>query len=171
MRSKILCFPLFSSWFVSFVLTCVPTVNAGEYKALCNDVDCKISITEKGFSGPNGFVDADKIYQWYIGSDSYNVPLGATGGVVGGSVGFAAGTVACFSGVFCPAALAIGILGGGKLGSNIGNSNNFSFTIAAKDIDEKDVVQNFRFINRKPARKVKKELTETTGLEMGQLRQ
>ena len=74
---------------------------ADTYDALCNDNDCKITINESGFSGPKGFIAKDKINQWYIGGDAYNLALGIAGGASGGTAGLAVATAACMNGVFC----------------------------------------------------------------------
>ncbi len=66
-------------------------------------------------SGPLGFISKEKKTQLYTGSDEYNLALGSAGGAAGGTVGLAAATAACFTGVLCPVALAAGVFGGGKV--------------------------------------------------------
>ncbi len=143
---------------------------AGVYDALCNDVDCQIAINESGFYGPKGFISKDKITQWYTGGDSYNLVLGALGGAAGGTAGLAIGTVACFSGIFCPVALGSAIFGGGQLGTKLGGPRNFFFTVMGEKEDGSNVSQSFRFINKKPVKKLQKELTQISGLKMGQVK-
>ena len=130
-------------FFYSLVLTgalSAPTVSfADTYDALCRDNECEITINEYGLSGPNGFIRKDKISQWYSGGDEYNLALGAAGG----TVGLAAETAACFTGVLCPVALAAGVFGGGKLGSKLGKGKNFFFTVMGHKDDGSIVVQSF----------------------------
>ena len=145
-------------------------VFAESYDALCNNNDCQIIINEYGMDGPQGFMAKEKITQWFTGGDEYNLALGATGGAAGGTVGLATATVACFTGVFCPVALAVGVFGGGKVGAKLGNGKNFFFTVIGKKDDGSDVAQSFRFLNKKMAKKLQKELIELTSLQMGQER-
>ncbi len=169
-RKSFLCFSFLSSWLFVLGVTLISAANAGEYDALCDDVDCQITITNKGFSGPKGFISKEKISQWDLGRDSYNLGLGAGGGALGGIVGFVVGFTACYSGVSCPLAMSGGILGGAKIGSNLGNGRSSLFTVVGQNNDGVNVVQSFRFINKKPAKRLKKELRELTGLEMGTLK-
>ena len=144
---------------------------ADTFDALCNENDCKITINESGFSGPQGFIAKDKINQWYTGGDEYNLALGATGGAVGGTAGLAVGTAACMTGVFCPVALAVGVFGGGKTGARLGKGKNFFFTVMGQQDDGSNYVQSFRFLNKKTAKKLQKELIKLTNLQMGQFRE
>ncbi len=170
MRKSFISFSLCSSWLFVFSFSLISPVNAGNYDALCNEVDCQITITEKGFLGPKGFIEKEKISQWDIERTSYNLALGAGGGVVGGIVGFVVGFSACYSGISCPVAITGGVFGGSKIGSNLGNGRNLLFTVVGENSDGVDVVQSFRFINKKPAKKMKKDLRELTELEMGKFR-
>ena len=144
---------------------------ADDYDALCIKNDCKIIINESGLSGPKGFIAKDKINQWYTGGDEYNLALGATGGAVGGTAGLAVGTAACMTGVFCPVALAVGVFGGGKTGARLGKGKNFFFTVMGQQDDGSNYVQSFRFLNKKTAKKLQKELIKLTNLQMGQFRE
>ena len=50
-----------------------PTVAiADTYDALCNNNDCQITINDSGLEGPQGFIDKEKITQWFTGGDEYN---------------------------------------------------------------------------------------------------
>ena len=142
---------------------------ADTYDALCSEKDCKITITEFGFSGPKGFIAKEKINQWYTGGDEYNLALGTAGGAAGGTAGLAVATAACMTGVFCPVALAVGVFGGGKTGSKLGKGKNVFFTVMGEKADGSNFVQSFRFINKKTAKKLKKELIQLTNLQMGHL--
>ena len=144
---------------------------ADTYDALCSENDCKITITEFGFSGPKGFISKDKINQWYTGEDEYNLALGTAGGAAGGTAGLAVATAACMTGIFCPVALAVGVFGGGKTGSKLGKGKNVFFTVMGQKDDGSNYVQSLRFINKRTAKKFKKELVQLTNLQMGQFRE
>ena len=144
---------------------------AETYDALCSKNDCKIIINESGLSGPKGFIPKDKITQWYTGGDEYNLAVGTAGGAAGGTAGLALATAACMSGVFCPIALAAGVFGGGKTGAKLGKGKNVFFTVMGQKDDGSNFVQSFSFINKKTAKKLKKELIELTNLQMGQFRE
>jgi len=148
-----------------------PTVAiADTYDALCNDNDCQITIDETGLVCPQGFISKEKITQWYTGGDDYNLALGAAGGAAGGTIGLAAATIACFTGVFCPVALAAGVFGGGKVGSKLGKGRNYFFTVMGQKDDGSNVNQSFKFLNKRTAKKLQKELIKVTGLQMGQVK-
>ena len=144
---------------------------ADTYDALCSENDCKITINESGLSGPKGFISKDNINQWYTGGDEYNLALGTAGGAAGGTAGLAVATAACMTGVFCPVALAAGVFGGGKTGAKLGKGKNVLFTVMGQKDDGSNFVQSFRFINKKTAKKLKKELIQLTNLHMGQFRE
>ena len=139
---------------------------ADTYDALCNNNDCQITINESGIEGPQGFIDKERITQWH----SYKIALGAAGGINGGNAGLAAATAACFTGVFCPVAVAVGVAGGNKVGSILGKGNNYFFTVMGQKDDGSNYVQSFRFLNKRTAKKLKKELIKFTGLQMGQVK-
>ena len=144
---------------------------ADTYDAFCNQNDCEITINKFGLSGPNGFISKDKINQWYTGGDEYNLALGTAGGAAGGTAGLAVATAACMTGVFCPVALAVGVFGGGKTGATLGKGKNVFFTVMGTKGDGSNYVQSFRFINKRTAKKLKKELIQLTNLQMGQFRE
>ena len=143
---------------------------ADTYDALCSENNCKITLNESGFSGPQGFIAKDKINQWYTGGDEYNLALGAAGGAAGGTAGLAVATAACMTGVFCPVALAVGVFGGGKTGARLGKGKNFFFTVMGQKDDGSNYVQSFRFLNKRTAKKLQKELIKLTSLQMGQVK-
>ena len=144
---------------------------ADTYEALCSENHCEITINESGFLGPKGFIAKDKITQWYTGGDAYNLVLGSAGGAAGGTAGLAVATAACMTGVFCPVALAAGVFGGGKTGAKLGKGKNVFFTVMGLKEDGSNYVQSFRFINKRTAKKLKKELMQLTNLQMGQFRE
>ena len=143
---------------------------ADTYDALCNNKDCQITINDSGLEGPQGFIDKEKITQWH----SYKIALGTTGGINGGinggNAGLAAATAACLTGVFCPVAVAVGVAGGNKAGSILGKGNNYFLTVMGQKDDGSNYVQSFRFLNKKTAKKLQKELIKFTGLQMGQVK-
>ena len=145
---------------------------ADTYDALCNNNDCQITINKSGLDGPQGFIAKENIIQWYTGGDEYNLALGAAGGAAGGTAGFLGGTAACLAGavVLCPVVAVGGILGGGKLGSRLGDGKNVFFTVMGKKDDGSNYVQSFRFLNKRTAKKLRKELIKFTGLQHGQVK-
>ena len=140
------------------------------YDALCNNNDCQKTINESGLAGPQGFISKEKIIQWYTTGDEYNLALGATGSAVGGTAGMGAAVVACYTWVLCPLALAAGVFWGGKLGSRLGKGKNFFITVMGQKDDGSNYVQCFRFLNKKIAKKLQKELIKFNGLKMDQVK-
>ncbi len=149
-----------------------PTVAiADTYYALCNNNDCQIAINDSGLEGPQGFIAKDNIIQWYTGGDEYNLALGVAGGAAVSTAGYMGAVVTCMAGgVLCHVVAVGGILGGGKLGSRLGNGKNFFFTVIGQKDDGSNYVQSFRFLNKKTAKKLQKELIKFTGLQMGQVK-
>ena len=145
---------------------------ADTYDALCNNKDCQITINESGFEGPQGFIDKDNIIQWYTGGDEYNLALGVAGGAAVSTTGYMGAIVACMAGsvVLCPVVAVGGILGGAKLGSRLGKGKNVFFTVMGQQDDGSNYVQSFRFLNKRTAKKLQKELMKFTGLQMGQVK-
>ena len=139
---------------------------ADTYEALCNDNDCRITIDRSGLEGPQGFVDKEKITQWH----SYKIALGTAGGINGGNAGLAAATAACLTGVFCPVAVAVGVVGGNKAGSILGKGNKYFLTVMGQKDDGSNYVQSFTFPNKKITKKFQKEVIKLTGLKMGQVK-
>ena len=88
----------------------------------------------------------------------------------GGTVGFAAATVLCFTVVFCPVALAAGVYGGGKVWSKLGKVRISFFTLMEQNYDGSNYVQSSRFLNKKRAKKLKKELIKLSSLKMGEVK-
>ena len=72
--------------------------------------------------------------------------------------------------VFCPVALAAGVYGGGKVGSKLGKGKNFFFTVMGQNDDGSNYVQSFRFLNKKRAKKLQKELIKLSSLQMGEVK-
>ena len=144
---------------------------ADTYDALCNNKDCQITINESGLEGPQGFIAKENIIQWYTGGDEYNLALGVAGGAAVSTAGYMGAVVTCLAGaVLCPVLLLGGVFGGGKSGSRLGNGNNVFFTVMGKQDDGSNYVQNFRFLNKRTAKKLQKELIKFTDLQMGQVK-
>ena len=139
---------------------------ADTYDALCNKNDCQITINDSGLKGPQGFIAKDNITQWH----SFKIALGTAGVINGGSAGLAAATAACFTGVFCPVAVAVGVAGGNKAGSILGKGNNYFLTVMGQKDDGSNYVESFTFPNKKITKKFQKEVIKLTGLKMGQVK-
>ena len=143
-----------------------PAAIADTYDALCNKNDCQITINDSGLKGPQGFIAKDNITQWH----SFKIALGTAGVINGGSAGLAAATAACFTGVFCPVAVAVGVAGGNKAGSILGKGNNYFLTVMGQKDDGSNYVESFTFPNKKITKKFQKEVIKLTGLKMGQVK-
>ncbi len=159
--------------------------NAEVYNALCDEINssnidsssiqvvkCQIKLSEKGFTGPNDFIPKDNISQWYSVRQDDNLFVGVAGTAGGTYAGAFAGMAACgaSAGVLCIPALLGGIYGGGRLGSQAGKGKNFLFSVIGQNSQRKTIVQSFRFVNRNTSKKFKKELSEITGLKIGQVK-
>ena len=97
--------------------------------------------------------------------------MGVAGGAAVSTAGYMGALVTCFAGtVLCPVVAVGGILGGGKLGSRLGNGKNVFFTVMGQKDDGSNYVQSFRFLNKRTAKKLRKELIKFTGLQHGQVK-
>ena len=63
-----------------------------------------------------------------------------------------------------------GVYGGGRLGSQVGKGQNFSFSVIGQNSEGSTVAHNFRTLKRTISKKLKKELAEISGLKMGQVK-
>tara|TARA_Y100001968_G_scaffold313863_1_gene338556 strand:- start:924 stop:1478 length:555 start_codon:yes stop_codon:yes gene_type:complete len=179
--SKLLISPLLIVGLLSPLVT-----KAEVYNALCNDSNsslskdsstilvsnCQITLSEEGFLGPTDFIPKNNISQWYAVRQDDNLLLtvaGTTGGTYTGAV---VGMVVCgaSAGVLCLPALLGGVYGGGRLGARVGKGKNFLFSVIGQNSEGNTVAQSFRFINRKISKRLKNNLTEITGLKMGQVK-
>ena len=52
----------------------------------------------------------------------------------------------------------------------IGDGKNVFFTVMGQKDDGSNYVQSFRFLNKRTAKKLQKELVKLTGLQMGQIK-
>ena len=134
--------------------------------------NCQITLSEEGFLGPIDFIPKDKISQWYLVRQEDNLLLGVAGAASGTYTGAFVGLAVCGAsgGVLCIPALLGGIYGGGRLGSQAGKGKNFLFSVIGQNQEGSTVAQNFRLINRKTSKKLKKELFEISRLKMGQIK-
>ena len=139
---------------------------ADTYDALCKNNNCQITISDAGLKGPQGFIDKEKITQWY----KYKISLGTAVGINGANAGLAAATAACLTGVFCPVAVAVGVAGGNKASSILGKGNNYVLTVMGQKDDGSIYIQSFNFTNKKITNKFQKEVIKLTGLKMGQVK-
>ena len=179
--SKLLVTPLLIVGLLSPVAT-----RAEVYNALCdvtqsssNDANesievsnCQITLTEEGFSGPNDFIPTDNISQWYSVRQEDNLLLGVAGAAGGTYTGAFVGFAICgaSAGILCVPALLGGVYGGGRLGSQVGKGKNFLFSVVGQNSNGRTVAQSFRLLSRKTSKKLKKELSQISGLEMGHVK-
>ena len=145
---------------------------AGEYDALCEGKPCKINVNERGFSGPSGFIPANRIVFWSQGGGvEQNETVELAGTVGGGLTGAIVGGVAtCWTIILCPSGIIGGGFAGGGLGSNAGKSTDFHFVVAGYNQKGFKIIQSFNFINKKPIYRLTQELPIFTGLRMGEQR-
>ena len=54
--------------------------------------------------------------------------------------------------------------------ARLGNGKNVFFTVMGQQDDGLNYVQSFRFLNKRTAKKLQKELIKLTGLQMGQVK-
>ena len=177
---------LFLSPLLILGLSCSVATKAEVYNALCdvaqsttskNDskievVNCDITLSEEGFSGPIDFIPKDNISQWYSVRQEDNLLLGVAGAAGGTYTGAFVGLTVCgaSAGVLCIPALLGGIYGGGRLGSQVGKGKNFLFSVIGQNATGSTVAQSFRLVKRKAYKKLINELSQITGLKMGQVK-
>ncbi len=162
--------------FVFFAATSVflnsQLARAGEYEALCEGQPCQIILTERGFSGPSGFIPANRIVFWSKGGGVEQNENTELAGTVGGSVTGAVlgGVATCWTIVLCPSGIIWGGYAGGGLGSKAGQLIDFSFIVAGYNEEGFKTIQRFNFINKKPVHLITQEFPIFTGLRMGEQR-
>lgn len=140
--------------------------SASTYEALCADTPCTISLDANGISTPSGFMPTARIAQWFTGGqEGYNMASGtasalgaATAGAIGGGL------------LLGPIGLLGGLVGGGLAGAKAGKTADLFFNVIGYDQSGRKTTISFRFVNPKPANKLKMELPMFTGLAMGQTR-
>ena len=150
------------------------TALANTYDALCNgDINCSISVSPQGVSGPSGFIPSGGVVQWYQGGEGETNNTGASvaGGVAGAAGGAVVGALAtCWTIILCPVGFFGGMAAGGVGGAGAGKRSDHMFTVIGYNNEGQKIAHSFRFINKKPARRMAMELPVMTGLAMGQVR-
>lgn len=140
--------------------------NASTYQALCPNDPCTISLDANGISSPAGFIPTARIAQWFTGGEEgYNAGTGTAGALGGATAGAIGGGL-----LLGPIGLIGGLIGGGLAGSKAGKTADLFFNVVGYDQSGKKTTISFRFVNPKPANKLKTELPMFTGLAMGQTR-
>jgi len=140
--------------------------SASTYEALCADTPCTISLDANGISSPSGFIPTARIAQWFTGGqEGYNAGSGTAGALGGATAGAIGGGL-----LLGPIGLLGGLIGGGLAGSKAGKTADLFFNVVGYDQSGKKTTVSFRFVNPKPANKLKMELPMFTGLAMGQTR-
>ena len=141
-------------------------VRASTYDAICAEGPCTISLDANGIASPAGFIPTARIAQWFTGGqESYSAASGTAGALAGAAAGAVGGGL-----LLGPIGLLGGLIGGGLAGSNAGKSADLFFNVIGYDQSGQKVTIAFRFVNPKPANKIKTELPMFTGLGMGQVR-
>tara|TARA_Y100001968_G_C19371899_1_gene725539 strand:+ start:946 stop:1500 length:555 start_codon:yes stop_codon:yes gene_type:complete len=134
--------------------------------------NCKITLSEEGFSVPTDFIHKENMSQWYSVRQEDNLLLDVVGAAGGTYTGAVLGITVCAAsvGILCIPALLGGVYGGGRLGSRVGEGKNILFSVIGQNSEGSTVAQNFRTLKRKTSKKLKKELSEVTSLKMGQVK-
>lgn len=139
---------------------------AETYDALCGDSGCTISVDGRGISGPGGFIPSELVSKWSVGTDSgYHGGKGVAGGLGGATAGALAGGV-----LLGPIGLLGGLIGGAMAGSGAGKEFEGYFTVVGYNKEGEKISNAFRFINKKPANRLRSALPAVTGLSMGEER-
>lgn len=164
-------------WSISFVpvrftpllglsLLLAGPASASTYEALCPNDPCTVAIDANGISSPAGFMPSARIAQWFTGGEEgYNAGSGTAGALGGATAGAIGGGL-----LLGPIGLIGGLIGGGLAGSKAGKTADLFFNVVGYDQSGKKTTISFRFVNPKPANKLKTELPMFTGLAMGQTR-
>jgi hypothetical protein len=140
--------------------------SASTYEALCADTPCTISLDANGISSPSGFISSGRIAQWFTGGqEGYNAGTGTAGALGGATAGALGGAL-----LLGPIGLLGGLIGGGLAGSKAGKTADLFFNVVGYNQSGKKTTISFRFLNPKPANRMKMELPMFTGLAMGQTR-
>ena len=140
--------------------------SASSYEALCPNDPCTIALDASGISSPTGFIPTARIAQWFTGGEEgYDTGSGTAGALGGATAGAIAGGL-----LLGPIGLVGGLIGGGLAGSKAGKTADLFFNVVGYDQSGKKTTLSFRFVNPKPANKLKTELPMFTGLAMGQTR-
>jgi len=140
--------------------------SASSYQALCGPNPCTITLDANGIGGPRSFIPLGRIARWYAGGEeSFDSTNGTVGAVGGGTAGAIAGGI-----LLGPVGLVGDMVGGALAGSKAGRTADLYFTVVGYDSAGDKTTLNFRFVNPKPANRLKQELPMLTGLAMGETR-
>ena len=148
-------------------LTLMTTAAQAEtYDALCGDSDCSINVDGRGISGPGGFIPSELVSKWTVGTESgYHGGKGVAGGLGGATAGAVGGAL-----LLGPIGLLGGLIGGAMAGSGAGKEFEGYFTVVGYNKVGEKISNSFRFINKKPANRLRTALPAVTGLSMGEER-
>ena len=165
-QSALLATGIFSFAALSNLLLFTNAAKAETYDALCGDSGCTISVDGRGISGPGGFIPSELVSKWSVGTDSgYHGGKGVAGGLGGATAGALAGGV-----LLGPIGLLGGLIGGAMAGSGAGKEFEGYFTVVGYNKEGEKISNSFRFINKKPANRLRSALPAVTGLSMGEER-
>lgn len=148
-------------------LTLMTTAAQAEtYDALCGDSGCSINVDGRGISGPGGFIPSELVSKWTVGTDSgFHGGKGVAGGLGGATAGAVGGAL-----LLGPIGLLGGLIGGAMAGSGAGKEFEGYFTVVGYNKEGEKISNSFRFINKKPANRLRTDLPAVTGLSMGEER-
>ena len=120
----------------------------------------------RGISGPGGFIPSELVSKWTVGTDSsYHGGKGVAGGLGGATAGAIGGGL-----LLGPIGLLGGLIGGAMAGSGAGKEFEGYFTVVGYNKTGEKISNSFRFINKKPANRLRSALPAITGLSMGEER-
>ena len=148
---------------------------ATPYAALCGEGPCTIRLDASGIEGPSGFIPAGRIAQWFNDSEQRrgngvgNAVAGA-GNLLMTSAAYAAPLAMGSTYVAAPVGLVSGLVRGMFSGFRSGNSADLSFNVVGYDPSGQKITHQFRFVNPKPAGRLRAALPLVSGLAMGQTR-
>ena len=151
---------------ISHLALMTTVAQAETYDALCGDSGCSISVDGRGISGPGGFIPSELVSKWTVGTDSgYHGGKGVAGWLGGATAGAIGGGL-----LLGPIGLLGGLIGGAMAGSGAGKEFEGYFTVVGYNKEGEKISNSFRFINKKPANRLRSALPAVTGLSMGEER-
>jgi hypothetical protein len=139
---------------------------ASTFHALCDDRPCTIRVDAHGLTAPGLFLPAQRIALWFSGGETgYDAAGGTAAALGGGTAGAVAGGA-----LLGPIGLLGGLVGGAFAGSQAGRTADLYFNVVGYDLTGRKATLSFRFVNPRPAERLRSELPLVTGLAMGQTR-
>ena len=131
--------------------------------------ECDIVIDGTGVQSPQGHIT--NVVQWGVDDEPYDVATGIVGGAVGGTVGLGLGMASCYIVLpLCLTTMPLITAGGMGLGSGAGQKGGAFFTVIGDDKDGNRIVLEFKHTRGKSVKRTVKDLTKTTKLAPGELR-